>query len=84
MSETNLTIEERLTLQEYLMSALIGVYADDLIVMRRIAERLNDAIAGAEKSGALSATMLAELRRQADWLVGLHLLPDPLKPPLRP
>ena len=84
MSEQNLTLEERLSVQEYLLMALMGMHADDPIALRKVAELVNTAIEGAEKAGTLSVPALAELRRQADALVGLHKLPDPLRAPLRP
>lgn len=82
MNEQQLTLEERLYVQEYLMLALIGAHADDMHGLRKMAACLSGAIAGAEQAGTLSKPVLDVLNQRAQWLSGLHLPPGHPEGPL--
>jgi hypothetical protein len=82
---TKLTIDERLEIQEWLMRAVLwGPYLDDPIDRAKIADLLNKCVSSAEQQHALSPRVLAELRFQADTLLGIDGMPEHLKSALRP
>ncbi len=80
-----LSVEERLTVAECMIEAMIaGPYAQDPVYLRQIAVDLNSRILIAEQYQTLSPAVIAELKRHADELVQIDKYQDAIKPSLRP
>jgi len=75
-----LTIEDRLTIQEFLMQSVIwGPYLEDPVHRRDIAACLNRLIKAAERHQSVPAHVIAELTNQADGPADIDATPDLLK-----
>lgn len=83
-SQAELSLDERLQVQEVLLEEALWAHIDDTDHLRAVASGLYTRLEAAQRHATYPPAVLAELYQRADALSELDNTPDALRPALRP